>query len=92
MSKKSLVVPQKDIVIKRREAPKLCNSLSVTNEGAKDYVIVDFLYASVTHKINSTSNQTNDLEVNVITSIAMPNEVAKHLRDALTQYLDNYAN
>ena len=85
MSKKSLVVPQKDIVIKRREA-------SVTNEGAKDYVIVDFLYASVTHKINSTSNQTNDLEVNVITSIAMPNEVAKHLRDALTQYLDNYAN
>jgi hypothetical protein len=82
-------VTTKGFTIKRSNAPSLCNSLAVSNEGFKDFVILDFLYSPVIHQINS--NLTNhNVDVSVISSVMLPSEVAKHLHQALTEYLENY--
>ena len=84
-------VTTKGFTIKRSNAPSLCNSLAVSNEGFKDFVILDFLYSPVVHQIN-TDITNHNIDVNVISSVILHTDVEKHLNQALTEYLDNYAN
>lgn len=84
-------VTTKGFRIKRSDSPRLCNSFSVSNEGFKDFVILDFLYSPVTYQINSNLEKDN-IDVNVVSSVAVPADVAKHLHSALTEYLKNYVD
>lgn len=84
-------VTTKGFRIKRSDPPRLCNSFSVSNEGFKDFLILDFLYSPVTYQINSNSGKGN-IDVNIVSSVAVPADVLKHLHSALTEYLKNYVD
>lgn len=84
-------ITTKGFRIKRSDPPRLCNSFSLSNEGFKDFVILDFLYSPVTYQVNSNSEKDN-IDVNIVSSVAVPADIAKHLHAALTEYLKNYVD